>query len=415
MRLTEEGNLVDVVVTLEHRFDRTPDGAVWTQAQLLYPFWAPYLRVFDHVRAVARIRDVSAVPPEWKRADGPGVAFVAVPYYIGPWQYLLRCHRVRQAVRSALGPADAVLIRGGSPIADSIEAPLRRTGRPFGLEVLGDPYEALAPGAVRHPLRPFFRWWFTRELERQCRHACASAYVTEQALQARYPCPGYTAHFSDVRLEAAALVLAPRPCQPSKGTFTLVSVGSLEQRYKGFHVLLDAVAECVRAGLNLNLILIGDGKHRPELEEQTASLGLRERVQFLGQVTAGEPVRRRLDRADLFVLPSYTEGLPRAMIEAMARGLPCLGTHVGGIPELLAPEDLVPPGDRAALARMLREVLTDPARLARMSARNLTKAREYCMDRLWERQIAFYRYLRERTEAWLEKQNGKARAHHHGA
>jgi glycosyltransferase involved in cell wall biosynthesis len=406
---------VDVVVTLEHRFDRTPDGAVWTQTQLLYPFWAPYLCVFDRVRAVARIRDVSAVPAGWKRADGPGVFFVAVPYYIGPWQYLLRCRRVRQAVRRAVGPADAVLIRGGSPMADTIETLLRRSGRPFGLEVLCDPYEAMAPGAVRHPLRPFFRWWFTRELRRQCRHACASAYVTEQTLQARYPCPGYTAHFSDVQLEASALVLASRPCQPNRGMFTLAGVGSLEQRYKGFHVLIDAVADCVRAGLNLRLILVGDGKHRPELQRQTTALGLGERVHFLGQLTAGEPVRRQLNQVDLFILPSYAEGLPRAMIEAMARALPCLGSRVGGIPELLEPEDLVPPGDRVALARKIREVLTDPARLASMSARNLIKARTYQVDCLRDRQIGFYRYLRESTQAWLEKTNGKAGTYHHGA
>jgi glycosyltransferase involved in cell wall biosynthesis len=81
---------------------------------------------------------------------------------------------------------------------------------------------------------------------------------------------------------------------------------------------------------------------------------------------------------------------------------------VGGIPELLPPEDTVPPGDRAALARKIREVVTDPARLARMSARNLAKAREYQADRLRDRQTAFYRYLRERTEEWLEGRNGKA-------
>jgi glycosyltransferase involved in cell wall biosynthesis len=422
------------VVPLEHRFSRTPDGAVWTQAQLLYPFWAPYLRVFDQVRAVARIREVATVPAGWQRADGPGVSFVAVPYYVGPWQYLRCSQLARQVARSAVGPADAVLIRGGSPISDAIEALLRPVGRPFGLEVVGDPYEALAPGAVRHPLRPFFRWWFTRQLLRQTRYACAAAYVTAHALQSRYPCPGHTTHYSDVQLEASAFAAAhrswhprsgqrcsvvcsdrihaaparPHECghykQPSNETaFTIVSVGSLEQRYKGFHILLDAVADCVRAGLNLRLRLIGDGKHRPELEAQAVALGLRDRVRFLGQLTAGAPVRQQLDLADLFVLPSYTEGLPRAMLEAMARALPCLGSRVGGIPELLSPVDLVPPGDRVAVARKIHEVLKEPARLERMSARNLTKARAYQADHLRDRQIAFYRYLREQTEVWLTR------------
>jgi glycosyltransferase involved in cell wall biosynthesis len=397
------------------------------------------LNVFDRVRAVARVRNVPAVPEGWKRADGPGVSFAAVPHYIGPWQYLLRCRKVRQAARSAVGPADAVLIRGASPISDAIVAMLHRAGRPFGLEILGDPYEALAPGAVRHPLRPFFRWWFTRGLQRECQSACAAAYVTEQTLQRRYPCPGYTTHFSDVQLEESSLVSTSRspcfPCPPlgvsrsrvfcgretasrgarGQGPFTLVTIGSLEQLYKGPHVLIDAVADCVRAGLDLRLILVGEGKHRPELEAQAAARGLGERIHFRGQLTAGEAVRQQLDNADLFVLASYTEGLPRAMIEAMARALPCLGSHVGGIPELLAPEDLFPPGDRGALVRKLQEIMTDPDRLARMSARNLAKACDYRADRLRDRQLAFYRYLREQTEAWLERTNGKTGAHHHGA
>ena len=180
-------------------------------------------------------------------------------------------------------------------------------------------------------------------------------------------------------------------------------------------MLIDAVADCVRAGLDLLLILVGEGKHRPELEAQAAARGLCGRIHFRGQLTAGEAVRQQLDEADLFVLASYTEGLPRAMIEAMARRMPCLGSHVGGIPELLAPEDMVPPGDRAALASKLHEVVTDPARLARMSARNLVKAREYRADCLRDRQIAFYRYLHEQTEASLERKNGKAGACHHGA
>jgi L-malate glycosyltransferase len=100
-------------------------------------------------------------------------------------------------------------------------------------------------------------------------------------------------------------------------------------------------------------------------------------------------------------MPSYQEGLPRAMVEAMARALPCIGSTVGGIPELLMPEDMVPPGDVAALANKIREVVTDPERMAQMSARNLDKAKEFKNELLREQRITFYRYVREQTEAWL--------------
>jgi glycosyltransferase involved in cell wall biosynthesis len=89
------------------------------------------------------------------------------------------------------------------------------------------------------------------------------------------------------------------------------------------------------------------------------------------------------------------------MVEAMARGLPCIGSSVGEIPELLPSEDLVPPGDVAALANKIREVATDPERMARMSARNLEKAKEYRDELLQDQRIAFYRYVREQTETWI--------------
>jgi glycosyltransferase involved in cell wall biosynthesis len=154
------------------------------------------------------------------------------------------------------------------------------------------------------------------------------------------------------------------------------------------------------------LVLVGDGKHRPELEAQAARLGVAERIHFRGQLTAGEAVRAELDRADIFVLPSFQEGLPRAMVEAMARGLPCIGSTVGGIPELLPADALVPPGDSAALAAKIGEVAVDPRRLSRMSRENLEAARQYRAEILREKRVGFYQYVRDHTAAGLAGQKG---------
>lgn len=394
-------SFMNLVVILEHRYEGTPDGKVWTQTMFAHSFWQRYLEVFDHVNVVARVKNVPSVPSDYKRADGEGVSFTAIPYYIGPWQYFLKARQVQRAAIRAINASDAIILRLDSTIASCIEPLLHQTGRPYGVEVVNDPYNAFAPGCIQHPLRPFFRWFFTHQLQRHCAGACAAAYVTKQALQKRYPCTNYSVGISDVELSDRGLLCAPRPQLQASRTLNLIFVGSLAQLYKAPDVLINAVAVCVREGLDIKLTLIGDGKYRAELEALVATLGLGERICFRGQLAAGDAVRAELDRADLFILPSKTEGLPRALVEAMARALPCIGSMVGGIPELLAPEDLVPPGDVTALAGKIREVVTDPERMARMSARNLEKAKEYKDEVLHEQRIAFYSYIRQQTEAWL--------------
>ena len=393
---------MDVVVTLEHRFEQTLDGAIWTQTQYPHPFWKPYLEVFDRVKVVARVKPVESVSKDWLRADGEGVAYAPVPCYVGPWQYLWKRGAVIRAARAAVGPRDAVILRVPGQVATCIEPMLRRHQHPFSVEVVADPYDVFAPGSVKSLLAPFFRWWIPRQLRQTCAHAFAAAYVTREALQRRYPCPNHAIGCSDVEIPETALVAEPRALRTEARRIRLVMVGTMAQLYKAPHILIDAVARCIQQGLDIELVLIGDGKHRPDLEAQAKQQGAGERVHFRGQLPAGDAVRRELDQADVFVLPSFQEGLPRAMVEAMARGLPCIGSTVGGIPELLAAEDMVAPGDAAGLAAKIREVVTDPQRLARMSARNLETARHYRAEILRERRIEFYRYVREHTAAWLK-------------
>jgi len=413
-------------VILEHRFVQTPDGRVWTDGPFPYSFWTRYLAVFGGVRVVARVRPADRPPPAAVPANGDGVEFAAVPHFVGPWSYVRQAGAVRRAIARAVGADDAVILRVPSTLAAVAFPLLVRRGQPYAVEVVGDPYDAFAPGAVRHPLRRFFRWLFAGDLRRHCRQASAAAYVTAHRLQRRYP-PGpqaYVASYSDVQLEG---MITERPREYAEGRSTahllrsgeqvsrrapagagagtgparLVIVGSLAHLYKAQDVLLEAVALCRHNGLDVQLSIVGDGPYRSRLQAQAAGLGLAEHVQFLGQLTGAAAIRAELDKADVFVLPSRQEGLPRAMIEAMARGLPCIGSHVGGFPELLPPEDMVPPDDAPALAAKIREVLGDPLRRARMSQRNLEKAGEYREDLLCQRRTAFYDQVRRLTLAGL--------------
>lgn len=394
-----------VLVTASARFATTNDGQLWTEnSSLAYNFWTRYLDAYDEVYLLVRTKPYPTLSKGWHQVSGPGLKPIFLPDVGTPLEFIKNYRKVRGIIQNTLAEVEAVQLRLPCFIGAEVWRLLERS-RPYGVEVVGDPYDVFASGSVKHPLRPVFQWWFPRDLKRQCAGACASAYVTEYALQDRYPPAAgtFSTHYSSIDLPDSAFIDIPRSFK-SPNPIHLITVGTLDQYYKAPDILLDAVASCVQQGLDLKLVVVGDGKHRVELEQRATDLGLQNRVHWCGHLSSREAVIAQLDQAHLFVLPSRQEGLPRAMIEAMARGLPCIGSQVGGIPELLPTKDLVPPGDVSALAAKIREITTDPARMTAMSTRNWEKAREYRVEVLRERRIALYRHVKEKTEDWLKSQ-----------
>lgn len=396
---------MDLVLLFDHRFYRDSDGIVFSAQNYNYElFEKRYLKVFNNVHIVARVSDS---PPRMRKEGeqlyGKGVEFISLGDWNGPLQFAPKYRDVEKKLYT-LWKKDIALIMVAPGIIGSIASSLySKWQRPYGVEVVGDPYDAFAPNAVKHPMRPLFRWWFAKQLRRQCVHAAATTYVTTHALQERYPPAdkAFTIACSDVNLPEDAFISAPRNYSKARDESTLITVGTMSQLYKAQDILIDAVAMCIAQGMRLKLILVGDGKYRNEIQTRATSLGIKEFVIFRGQLPAGEGVRAELDKADLFILPSRQEGLPRALIEAMARGLPCIGTTVGGIPELLPADDLVAPDDVLSLAQKIQDIVTNPARMNQMSARNLEIARLYKAETLQERRLTMYRYLRDVTMQWI--------------
>lgn len=144
-----------------------------------------------------------------------------------------------------------------------------------------------------------------------------------------------------------------------EGAFIIVTMASLVPR-KGIADLIEAAARVPDPRGDLRLVIGGDGPERAALEAQAAST-LGPRAVFLGQILGS--TADVYAAADLFVLPSYQEGLPGVYFEAAFHGIPSVGTHVGGSPEAVLDEKtglLVPPGDPAALATAIGRLRDDP-------------------------------------------------------
>jgi len=399
---------VRVVVALENRFVKTRNEDIYSTTVCDYSFWQRYLQVFDEVVVFARVTEIPEPGLDKPAANGHNVSFISLPTFIGPWQYLKCYHRLNILARQTMSKADAYILRLPSTVASLLWHHLEKKNIPYGVEVVGDPWDSLSPRSVKTILRPLVRRKISKDMALQCRLASAASYVTKYSLQKRYPPNCWATHYSSIELQDTAFIdnsTLEKRLEKIKALSTrnnpwrICHVGMMEHLYKAPDVLIDAVAACIRKGMNIELLVVGEGRFKSQLQEKVKKLGIAERVAFLGKLTPGKPVYEVLDKADLYVLPSRQEGLPKTIIEAMARGLPCIASNVGGIPELLPDEAMVEPRDVTGLAEKIMSLIGNPQKLCQMAVRNLEKAKEYHSNKLNKRRVEFYKKVAEATKA----------------
>lgn len=141
-----------------------------------------------------------------------------------------------------------------------------------------------------------------------------------------------------------------------KKQFTFVSIGNLSKR-KGFEELLDAFAQNFRKHPHISLVIAGDGEEETNLQNKIHALQLEQQATLAGRLSR-EEIARLLARSDAFVLASYAETFGIVFIEAMATGMPAIGTICGGPEDIITPESgyLIQPGDVKALAEKMYDV-----------------------------------------------------------
>ena len=178
-------------------------------------------------------------------------------------------------------------------------------------------------------------------------------------------------------------LFTPRPFRTYPDRLELLCIGRLVPS-KGQYALLAAVERLVKSYPDVRLRFVGDGPDREGLERAIASNGLGRWVTLEGSVNQ-DRIRDYYRQADIFVLPSFAEGIPVVLMEAMAMEVPCVSTFVAGIPELIRNEIdgiLVPPSDDQALADAIGRLIDDPALRRRLGTAGRSRVIEkYDLDR----------------------------------
>ena len=384
-------------IALEAVFNRDNQGNIWSATGIEPSFWQRYLAVFETLVVIARVKNVATPAPAHLIIQREHISFHDLPAYRGLTEFslvlfplLLRLNRV-----SARSGSFILRLPGAIGTVVGFMRLLRR--QPFAVELVGDLYEVLS-GEGFSLMARFLRRPLTFTTQLLCRSSLANSYVTERVLQTRYPIGTgrYNDGISDIDLISADFSTTAKKYD-GQAPLRLFFCGSLAQLYKGLDVLIEAVAQLIEKGKDVVVVVAGEGNFRAQLENLARDRGVADRFTFNGQISRAE-VFVANDAADIFVMPSRTEGLPRAMVEAMARGICCIGTSVGGIPELLTEDALVLPSDANALAEAIKYAMDNPYWVNAQAKRNLSFARKFSINILGPRRTAFYEEVRRRAE-----------------
>ena len=366
----------------DHNFLTDESEEIYTSGTLDSLFWKRYLdNGAHHVIAVGRYG--GAVRGRPKSASAANVSIRFSESLSSPLGLIgfLNDDVIKETVREV----DKVIVRLPSEIGNRAIHHAKRLGIPVACEVVACPKDALQfHGSLSAKLYSHFAACRMKRYVGQCD---AALYVTQVELQRRYPNIRFVASASNVELheikkDCMAERLSRFRKRVSKGELTFGLVGTLQNKSKGVDIAIKALA-----GKNHKLVVIGRGSHN-EYTELAENLGVN--VDFKGFINQKEVVFSELDDVDIYLQPSFQEGLSRSTLEAMSRGCPVLTSSAGGFAEITHPEFLHNPGDHKTLSADIDKALTEQT-LQKLIFHSLKTSEKYLRANLNAKRIFFYK------------------------
>ena len=235
-----------------------------------------------------------------------------------------------------------------------------------------------------------------------CIKANGVAYVTREKLQCKYPSFSikygndnlhFDTYYSSIDLPESKFYKRDWKKYERPEIFKLVHIGSMQNDRKGQKRLINILDKLIKEGYSVNLLFVGDGKLLEDLKKYSIDKKLEKYIEFKGNISNTE-VFNVLSNADLFVLPSSSEGLPRSIIEAMATSLPCVASNVDGIPELVEDEYLCEYDNIDGYVKNIKKFLDNIELMRVVGEKNYFKSKQYSRNELMKRRNIFYEKLK---------------------
>jgi glycosyltransferase involved in cell wall biosynthesis len=365
----------------------TKVAEIYSQGQFPYSYFEPFVQAFGDIAVLGRGRmlDSNYDINKLNLSSGPAADFFLMPNINSVSGLLRHYGEVNARVKDLVAKSDAVIIRAVSDLGWLVYKHARAMGKPIAMEMAACAWDSTWYHG--NPLGKFYAFVRHGRDRTICRNADYVLYVTQHFLQSRYPAQGHTAVASNVRIpepDAACLEkrLAKIAASQPDEILVIGLIGTLGHKLKGIHTALRAMARMERRAPGRFIFrILGPGNPEP-YREMAQRLRIGHIVFFEGTIQSGASVLKWLEEVDVYIQPSFQEGVPRATIEAMSVGCPVIGSTAGGIPELLPPEWLHKPGDSDRLETMLENFLNNPHMRRDAAQSNFEKSKFYTGARL---------------------------------
>ncbi|MBA7486010.1 D-inositol-3-phosphate glycosyltransferase [subsurface metagenome] len=351
------------------------------------------LSIFDKVVVVGRCKKV-VIKPDCQRVDSNRIEFFPVCDFSG-YGCFIGLLRAFWQCRKTVGLADRYWLRAPGFVASMVGFWLRRAKIPYYIRLVGDLAEVAETKTMWMPklISKVIISYVQRRFKKEVASSGGVLASTKYTLQKRYPSKIPENDFFATTLSLSQAIFKNVSRNFNDNVFRIIIVGVL-LKYKGHDYLLKALAK-IQDQRKWSLLAVGQGPELKNLEQLANEAGIGDRVCFCGRIDWGPKLFEKLDEAHLFVLSSLTEGMPRVVIEAMARALPVIATNVGGVHEIIEPEFLVPVKKAEFLSEKIASLWGNPRELERVSKRNFEKAQEFSLSRTRLLRQAWFRWMKE--------------------
>lgn len=391
-----------LLVIQEQHFTELPNGEIWVDKQSDVNFWDRYLNVFEEIVVCARMKKSDTIGKKALLSGRDRVSFVGMPDFRGVGGIIKNYFKIQKALQKALEKTDCVIFRAPSPISMVSYSIIKRSKKPFALELMNNPMTHFSPQSMKTFYQPIIQHLITAQTKKMCKTANGVSYVTENTLQELYPSRArlngqndkyFESYYSTINLKKENYIKKPWDDErPNPVIF--VHSGEMADYRKGQNVFIETISLLRNKGYQVKGILIGDGDKREEFENLSRKLDVSEIIEFAGWKSGFQNVQKELLKGHIFIFPSTGEGLPRSVIEAMASGLLCFGSKIDGVCELLPTELLVEEFNAVDFVRKIEPFLNDWNRTLTERDKLFEKSKEYANTKLEIRRNEFYCKLR---------------------